>query len=121
MAEEGLVLGGDEGIDDEPGIFVEIEFDPALAGIGANRVAVIAADVGRQRRLVGEQLLRARQAGREQQPEEDEADISGHPGPGEAARPATLEQGVETSPDALVQADQVGHGDSEGRHDRARL
>ena len=65
MAEEGLVLGRNEGVDDQRRIFVIGQLDPPLAGEGLDRIAVIAADVGRQRRLVGEQLFGARQAGRE--------------------------------------------------------
>ena len=57
-------------------IFVIGKLDTPLAGEGLNGVAVIAAHVGRQRRLVGEQFLRARQAGGEPDPdggEEQEA------------------------------------------------
>jgi len=64
MAEEGLVLGRDERLDDQRRIFLERQFDPPLAREAADRVAIITADIGRQRGLVGEQFLRARQAGR---------------------------------------------------------
>ena len=57
MLEEGLVLGRDEGVDHQRRIFVVGQLDPPFAGEGLHRHAVIAADVGRQRRLVGEQLL----------------------------------------------------------------
>ncbi len=72
MREEVLVLGRDEGVDDERRIFVIGQLDPALAGEGLDRRAVIAADVGRQRRLVGEQRLRRRQAAREIDPHRGE-------------------------------------------------
>ena len=63
MAEEGLVLGGDEGVEHQRREFVIGQLDPALAGEGLDRIAVIAADVGRQRRLIGEQAS-ASSAGR---------------------------------------------------------
>ena len=58
MAEERLVLGRDERLDDQRRIFVIGQLDPPFAGEGLDRVAVVAADVGRQRRLVGEQVSR---------------------------------------------------------------
>ena len=88
MAEEGLVLGRDEGVDDQRRIFVIGQLDPPLAGEGLDRIAVIAAHVGRQRRLVGEQLLRARQAGGEIDEDQATNRKRAEPGPGSAGAPS---------------------------------
>ena len=79
MGEEGLVLGREEGVDQQRREFVIGELDAPLAGEGLDRIAVEVADVGRQRRLVGEQLLRAGQAGGETDPDRGEKQETGKP------------------------------------------
>ena len=57
MAEEGLVLSGEIGLDQllrEIGI---LQLHPPLAGIGVDDLAIVAAHHGRQRGFVGEQRL----------------------------------------------------------------
>ena len=69
MAEEGAVLGGEEGVDQLRRKFLIGELDAPLAGEGLHRLAVDVADIGRQHRLVGEQRLGRGQAAREDQPD----------------------------------------------------
>ena len=57
MLEEGLVLGGQEGADEQGRIFGVAQLDPALAGVAVDRDAVDAADVGGQRGLIGPELF----------------------------------------------------------------
>ena len=58
VLEETLVLGRDEGVHHERRNLVVREVNAAFAGEGLNRVALETADVGRERRLVREQVLR---------------------------------------------------------------
>ena len=61
MREKILVLGRDEGMHHERRKLIVGQLHAALAGEGLDRRAIEAADVGRQRRLIGEQGLRRRQ------------------------------------------------------------
>ena len=108
VAEEGLVLGRDERLDDDRRIFVIGQLDAAFAGEGLDRVAVIAADVGRQRRLVGEQLLGCRQPGREEQPDDGEEQEGGAADPRRPPHPAVLEPRVDALMNPPVEADEIG-------------
>jgi len=76
MLEEGLVLGRDEGLDQHWREFVVRQLDAPLAGEGLYGVAVITANVGRQRRLIGKQLFRRRQPRRKIEPDGTEEDES---------------------------------------------
>ena len=109
VAEEGLVLGRDEGVDDQRRIFVIGELDPPLAGEGLDRIAVIAADVGRQRRLVGEQLLR-RSAGRWRKTARPRRRTGTGRAPIHARRRTQRRSnhGIDPLVDPLVEGDQIG-------------
>ena len=114
MAEEGLVLGRNEGVDDQRRIFVIGQLDPPFAGEGLDRIAVIAADVGRQRRLIGQQLFRARQAGREIDEHQRHEQQAAAPPPRPPAHPFALEPWVDAPMDALVEGDEVGNVEAVG-------
>ena len=78
MAEEGAVLGREERIHQHRRIFVEAKLDAPLAREAVDRRAVERADVGRQRRLIGLELLHRREVPRkneqDQQPSRDRED-----------------------------------------------
>src|SRR3546814_19935554 len=71
MLEEGAVLGGEERLYHLARIFLIFEHHAPLAGEGLHDLAVDAADMARERRLVGQQLVGRREPAREEQPEVD--------------------------------------------------
>ncbi len=68
MAEEGLVLGRDERLDQELGIFGIAQLHAAFARIAVDRQPVDRADIGRQRRLVALERVDRGQVARDEQP-----------------------------------------------------
>ena len=108
MAEEGLVLGRNEGVDDQRRIFVIGQLDPPFAGEGLDRIAVVAAHVARQRRLIGKQFLRRRQPGGEKQPDRGKDGEAGRADPGQAPHPNAFEPRVDPRVDAMIEGDQIG-------------
>ena len=91
------------------------QLDPPLAGEGLHRIAVIAADVGRQRRLIGEQLLRRRQAGGEEQPDRGEEQEAGRAPPRPARRTQRRSNhGSSRAWTRCVEGDQVGQRRQDG-------
>src|SRR6185369_14060873 len=89
-------------------IFVVSELDAPLAGESLDRVAVISANIGRKRRLIGEQLLGRGQPGREIEPRAGEQDEGRERRPGQPANPQPLPPGIDTLVNALVEGDKVG-------------
>ena len=83
MFEKCLVFGCAKRINQLFGIFIECKLDAPFAGIAMHRRAVVGADIGRQGRLISQQLPRIGQiAGKgepDDQPQEDnEARSGGH-------------------------------------------
>jgi hypothetical protein len=72
MGEEGAVLGGQIGLDQPARIFLIGKLDPPLPREGLDRLAVDSANIGGERRLVGQQRLGRRQVPREQDPREED-------------------------------------------------
>ena len=107
MGEEGLVLGGDKRIADQRREFVVGQLDPPLASERLDGSAVIATDVGWERRLVGEQGLRGRKAAGEIYPDEREHSEQAKPAPCSTANPAALPPGIDLLVHPLVEGDEV--------------
>ena len=126
MAEERLVLGRDKGVDHERRDLVVGQVDSALASEGLDRLAVVAADVGRQRRLIGEQLLGRGQARCKIEPHPGDQDEQRKSAPGQPAEPAARPQWVDALVHSPVEGDQVRKlpgrgGQSVELHSRQRL
>jgi hypothetical protein len=79
MAEEALVLGREEGVDQLGREFVVAELDPPLAGEGLDRLPVDVADDRGEGRLVGQQRLRRGQAAGEDQQQQEIEDARTNP------------------------------------------
>jgi hypothetical protein len=108
VVEEILVLGREKGMDDERRIFVVAELDPPFARESLDRSAVIAAHVGRKRRLISKQRLRRRQAAREIDPHRGGQRESRREHPCHRAHQSVLPQRIDPLVHPPVEGDEVG-------------
>ena len=108
MVEEILVLGRNERLDDQRRDLVVGQIDAAFAGEGLDWSAVVTANVGRQRRLIGQQLLRRRQAGREIEPDRGEQGEHSEAAPGDEADPSPPPPRTQALAHPLVEGDEIG-------------
>ena len=108
MLEEGLVLGRNKRVDHQRRIFIERQFDAPLAREGLHRITVVAANIGWQRRLIGEQFFRTRQPRREIDEHQRTEEEAGEPGPHQPPHPAPRKPRIDAVMNALIKRDEVG-------------
>src|SRR4029453_11897879 len=107
--EEVLILGRDESVDNEGRIFVIRELDSPFAGERLYGGTIITADIAGERRLIGEQRLRRRQAAREINPHRRKEGEEGRERPCDATDPSARPPGIDDPMHPLVEGDEIRH------------